>query len=174
VENNPKPEIGNLNLSRSCYRQRIGGNAKINAAVVPMNTLRTAFLPGLIAGVISIFTSWFWMGVIFHRYQRETPETWRPEGPRNYIGASLLHVLAAIGIACLFTLMVRFKVAFFAIGFHGSLCFALCIWGVLALPILLESALFIRLHRFVVLGQLLDWLTTSLLASSVTRWWLRG
>lgn len=48
-----------------------------------MSTFRVAFIPGLIAGVISVFTSWLWMGVIFHRYQRETPETWRPEGSRN-------------------------------------------------------------------------------------------
>ena len=138
-----------------------------------MNTLRIALAPGLIAGVLSVFTSWLWMGVIFHPYQRETPGTWRPEGPRSYIGASLLHVFAAIGIACLFTLMVRFNVAVFAIGFRGVLYFAVCIWGVLALPILLESALFIRLHRLVVLGQLLDWLSTSLLASIVIRLWLR-
>jgi hypothetical protein len=138
-----------------------------------MNTLQTALIPGLIAGVISIFTSWLWMGVIFHRYQRETPETWRSEGPRNYIGASLLRVLAAIGIACLFTLIVRFNVGIFAVGFQGSFYFAICIWGALALPILLESAVFVRLHRLVVIGRLLDWLTTSLLASGVTAWWLR-
>jgi hypothetical protein len=85
-----------------------------------MSTLRIAFIPGLIAGVVSVFISWLWMGVIFHRYQRETPETWRPEGSRSYIAASLLHVLAAIGIACLFTLVVRFKVGIFAVAFQGS------------------------------------------------------
>ncbi len=137
-----------------------------------MNTLRAAFVPGLIAGVVSIFTSWLWMGVIFHRYQRETPETWRPEGARSYLGASLLHLLAAIGIACLFTLVVRFNVGVFALGFGGSIYFAICIWGALALPILIESALFIRLHTLVVLGQLLDWLTTALLACVITAWWL--
>ena len=139
-----------------------------------MHTLRDALVPGLIAGVISIFTSWLWMGVIFHRFQRQTPETWRPEGPRNYAGASLLHVIAAIGVACLFTLMVRFNVAVFAIGYCGSFRFALCLWGALAMPILLESALFIRLHRLVVVGQLLDWFTTVLLAALVTAWWLRS
>jgi hypothetical protein len=138
-----------------------------------MITLHAALAPGLIAGVSSVFTSWLWMGVIFHRYQRKTPETWRPEGPRDYLGASLLRVLATIGIACLFTLMVRFNVTVFANGFRGILSFALCIWGALALPILLESAIFIRLHRLVILGQLLDWLTTSLLASIVTGLWLR-
>ena len=138
-----------------------------------MHTIRDALVPGLIAGVLSIFTSWLWMGLIFHRFQRETPETWRPEGPRSYAGASLLHMLAAIGVACLLTLMVRFNVAVFTTGYSGSFCFALCVWGALALPILLESALFIRLHRLVVVGQLLDWFTTILLATLATAWWLR-
>ena len=118
--------------------------------------------------------SWLWMGVIFHRFQKETPGTWRPEGPRSYIGASLLHLFAAIGIACLYTLTVRFSVAIFAAGLHGSLLFAIAIWGAMSLPIILESALFIRLHPFVVLGQLLDWLTTSLLACVATGCWLRS
>jgi len=139
-----------------------------------MNTLRSALAPGLIAGVISIFTSWLWMGAIFHRFQKETPSTWRAEGPRNYIVASLLHILAALGIACLSTLIVRFNITFFAAGIIGGIRFALCIWGAMSLPIILESALFIRLHPFVVLGQLLDWLTTALLACLLTGYWLRA
>ncbi len=137
-----------------------------------MSTLRIAIIPGLIAGIISVLTSWLWMGVIFHRFQKETPETWRAEGLRSYLGASLLHVWAGIGIACLYTLIVRFQMGLFATGFQGSLYFAICIWGALALPILLESAIFVRLHRLVVLGQLLDWLTTSVLACTIIWWWL--
>lgn len=100
------------------------------------------------------------MGVIFHRYQRETPETSGPDGSRSCITASLLHILGAIGIACLFTLVVR----------SGEFYFAICIWGALALPILLESAIFVRLHHLVVIGRLLDWLTTSVLARAII-WW---
>jgi hypothetical protein len=40
-----------------------------------MNTLRSAYIPGLIAGAISIIGSWFWMAVVFHRFQKQTPET---------------------------------------------------------------------------------------------------
>jgi len=69
---------------------------------------------------------------------------------------------------------VRFSVAIFAAGLHGSLLFAIAIWGVMSLPIILDSALFIHLHPLVVLGQLLDWLTTSLLACVVTGWWTRS
>ena len=112
------------------------------------------------------------MAVVFHRFQRETPGKWRPEGPPNYVGASLLHLLAAIGIACLFTLVVRFKVGTFLPGLAGSVRFALYIWGAISLPIVFESALFIRLHPLVVVGQLLDCLTTAVAASVVTAWWL--
>jgi hypothetical protein len=50
---------------------------------------------------------------------------------------------------------VRFKAGIFAVGFQGSFCFAICIWGALALPILPKSAIFVRLHRLVVIGRLL-------------------
>lgn len=138
-----------------------------------MSTLSAAFVPGLIAGVISIFTSWILMGGIFHRFQRETPATWRPEGPASYTLASLLHVAAAIGIACLATLMIRFHVGMFFEGLFRHLLLGLCLWGAVALPMVVESAVFIRIHPLVVVGRLLDWLITALLACAVTGWWLQ-
>ena len=139
-----------------------------------MNTLRAALAPGLIAGIISIFTSWLWMGVIFHRYQKATPVTWRPEGGRSYFLASVLHLFAALAMACLFTLIVRFNVGVFGTGISGSAWFAICIWGAISVPVILESAVFISIHPLVILGQLLDWLTTSTLACVITGWWLRS
>jgi hypothetical protein len=137
-----------------------------------MSTLRAALIPGLISGIVSILTSWLWMGVIFHRYQRETPQTWRPEGGSSYLAASVLHVVAAMGISCLAVLMIRFHVGIFAEGIVAHLRLAFCLWIAIALPIFLEWAVFIRLHPLVVVGQLLDWLTTSIVACGVTGWWL--
>jgi hypothetical protein len=145
-------------------------SANVSAA---MNTLRTALIPGLIAGLISVFTSWLWMGVIFHRFQKETPNTWRSEGTASYLGASLLSIVAALGIACLMTIMTRYLAGLFALGVVGNLRFAFCLWGAIALPIIVSTALFVRLHPLVVVGQLLDWLTTSVVACLVTGWWLR-
>lgn len=138
-----------------------------------MNTLRAAIVPGLIAGIISIFTSWLLMGGIFHQYQKETPQTWRPEGAGSYTLASLFHVFSAIAISCLFTLVVRFNVGMFASGFLGNVLFAICLWAAIALPIIVESALFVRIHRLVTVGRLLDTLVTALLACAITGWWLR-
>jgi hypothetical protein len=154
-------------------KSQIDNHALARLGSTSMNTLRAALIPGLIAGVISIFTSWILMGGIFHRFQRETPQTWRAEGPASYTFASLLHIFAAVAIACLFTLMVRFNVGIFSGGWRGSCLFAFSLWGAVAFPMIVESALFVRIHRLVVLGRLLDWLVTALLACLITGWWLQ-
>ena len=137
-----------------------------------MNTLRAAIVPGLIAGVVSLFTSWFWMGLVFHRYQRATPETWGPEGPRNYALSSLVRVFSAVAISFLYVLVARFHVDFFADGMAGALRFAAVIWIALAAPVAIEAAIYVRMHSMVVVGQVLDWLTTAVLACAITFVWI--
>jgi len=137
-----------------------------------MDILRAAFVPGLIAGIISVFASWLWMGVVFHRYQRVTPEIWRAEGPRNYALSSIVRVLSAIAIAVLYVLVARFHVGLFADGLAGAFRFAAAIWIALAAPVAIESAIYIRMHSMVVLGQVIDWLTTSILTCVITGWWI--
>ena len=137
-----------------------------------MNILRAAFVPGLIAGIISVFASWLWMGVVFHRYQRATPEIWRAEGPRNYALSSLVRVFSAIAIAVLYAVVARFQVGWFSDGIVGAFRFAAAIWMATAAPVAIESAIYIRMHSMVVLGQVIDWLTTSILACAITAWWM--
>ena len=135
-----------------------------------MNGLH-ALLPGLLAGVLSIFTSWFWMGFLFHRFQQLTPNTWRRETGMSYALSSALHVLAAIGIAVLFAIVTRAQSVYFPAGIQGAFTFGFVCWGAFALPIVLEGAVFINLHPLVVVGRLLDWLSTSLLATVITALW---
>ena len=137
-----------------------------------MNTLRMVLVPGAIAGVVSVFTSWLWMGVIFHRFQARTPNTWRPESNRSYALASAVHFLACIAIATFFLLVVREHGGVFADGIHGALRFAAVIWVAIAAPVAIEAAIFINLHPWVVVGQIVDWLTTSILPCAIAAWWL--
>jgi hypothetical protein len=132
-----------------------------------------ALVPGFIAGVLSIFTSWLWMGSIFHRFQKLTPQTWRRETARSYVLSSALHILAVAGIALLFTIIARDQSPYFPSGIGGAIRFAFACWCVFALPILLGAAIYINLHPLVVLGQLLDWLCTLLLATVITALWQR-
>jgi len=137
-----------------------------------MNTLRAAIVPGLIAGVISILSGWFWMGLVFHGYQRATPETWRPEGPRHYALSSVVRVFSAIAISFLYVLVARFHTGFFADGIVGALRFAAVCWIALAAPVAIEAAIYVRMHSMVVVGQVLDWLTTAVLACAITFIWI--
>lgn len=136
-----------------------------------MNILRAAIVPGMIAGAASILTGWFWMGVVFHRYQRATPETWRPESARNHILSSVVRVFSASAISFLYVLIVRFHVSLFTDGIGGALRFAAVIWIALAAPVAIEAAIYVRIHSMVVVGQVVDWLTMTVLACAITFVW---
>ena len=136
-----------------------------------MGSLKLALVPGAIAGIISIFTSWLWMGVMFHRFQQRTPNTWRPEGKASYALSSIIHFLACIAIATLFLIVGRNFDSIFSGGPDRAILFAVMLWSVIAAPLALDAAVYINLHPLVVLGQLLDWLTTSVLACGIAAWW---
>ena len=129
----------------------------------------TALLAGAGAGVVSVFTSWLITGVLFHPYQRLTPATWRPvEGPRQYALASGITVSAALAISLLFALTGGVQPLIGSRWLANGLAFGALCWAALALPILSSVAVFVNLHRGVVVGLLLDWLLVSLLAGAAT------
>ncbi len=133
-------------------------------------SLARAVLAGATGGVLSIFTSWLITGYLFHAYQRLTPETWRPEGPRQYALSSLVQVVggAALGLF------------YFATGglahpagrswFASGVLFGLVAWVALACPVLVTSAIYVRFHRGVVVGLLLDSLVGVLLVATACAW----
>src|SRR6476646_5068400 len=135
-----------------------------------MKTLQLALAPGVVAGIIAVFTSWFWMGFVFHRYQRLTPNTWRPENNRSYMLSSAVTILACIAIATVFLLVARMG-GVFAGGLPGALRFAAVAWMALAAPIIVDAAIFINFHPWFVVGQVVNALTTSLVACGVTACW---
>ena len=135
-----------------------------------MKTLQLALAPGAIAGILSIFTSWLWIGVVFHRFQQLTPNTWRPENNRSYGLSSAITFLSCIAIATVFLLVARMG-GVFAGGLPGALRFAAVMWIALAAPLVVNAAVFINLHPWFVVGQVVNALTTSVLACTITAWW---
>ena len=135
-----------------------------------MKTLQFALAPGAIAGLAAIFTSWFWIGMVFHRFQQLTPNTWRPENDRSYTLSSTITFLSCIAIATVFLLVARGG-GVFAGGCVGALRFAAVCWMALSAPLIVNAAVFINLHPWFVFGQVVNALTTSVLASGVTACW---
>jgi len=118
-----------------------------------------------------MFTSWFWMGVIFHRYQQRTPQTWRPETGRNHLLSCAIQFGACIAIATMYLLVTRAYGSPFGLGLHGALRFAAVAWMAIAAPVAIEMAIYVNLHPLVVMGVVINWLTTTVLASAITAWW---
>ncbi|MGI9088273.1 MAG: hypothetical protein ACR2HH_11120 [Chthoniobacterales bacterium] len=137
-----------------------------------MNSLRIAFVPGVIAGLISIFTSWFWVGLVFHKFQARTPQTWRRETGLSHAISSLVTLGAAIVIATLYVMVARGNGGSLGQGFYGAVWFAILAWAALAAPVLINNFIYVNLHPLVIFGLLLTWLTNALLASLITAWWL--
>lgn len=136
-------------------------------------SLTKILLAGAVAGLVGILTSWLVTGIAFHPYQRRTPATWRTtEGPRQYALASGATVLAALMIALFFGLTGGVPALVGATWVVNGLVFGLLCWAALGVPVLGSIAVFVNLHRGVVVGLLLDWLLVSLLAGMAAAWTL--
>ena len=136
--------------------------------------LMSALLGGVIGGVASIFTGYLFMGALFHRFQALTPNTWRPEGPKQYALSSVFIMMGSVGVALLFALtggvVAAHGIAWWLQGLaFGSLC-----WAALPLPSLLSMSLFVNFHRGFIVGALLDSLVACVLTSVVVAWFVIG
>jgi hypothetical protein len=136
-----------------------------------MNVM-SALLGGVVGGVVSIFTGYLFMGALFHRFQALTPNTWRPEGAKQYALSSVFIILGSVGLGLLFALTGGVTAA------HGSpwwlqgLTFGSLCWVALPLPSLLSMALFVNFHRGFVLGALLDSFVACVVTSEVVAWFV--
>jgi hypothetical protein len=110
------------------------------------------------------------MAVVFHRFQNRTPNTWRPENGRSYALSSAINFLNCIAIATVFLLVARMG-GVFAGGLPGALRFAAVCWIALSAPEIVNAAVFINLHPWFVVGQVINALTTSVLACGITACW---
>lgn len=123
-------------------------------------------LKGLLLGLFALVVDYLFVGFAFHGYQRLTPGTWRPEGPRHYTVATAVDLLFGIGFA------------FFAAYHRNDLGLSspahavvtgLVLWALFTLPVLLSVGTFVNWHHMVWVGLICDWLVmicgVSVLAS---------
>ncbi len=133
-------------------------------------SLMRVVIAGAVGGFLSIFTSWLVTGYLFHGYQRRTPEAWRPEGPKQYATSSIIQVLGGAAVGLLW----------FATGGAGRLgttswllggvLFGGLAWLAVACPIHVTTAVYVKVHRGVVAGLLLDSLLALCVVGCACAW----
>jgi hypothetical protein len=118
-----------------------------------------------IAGILSNMTGYLISGRIFHKYQAQTPNTWRAgESWAHYSYSAGVRLLSCLAIVILYHAFGGSALALFQGGVLGGAAFGACLWAAMTAPLILEVALFVNWHRGFVVGLLLDWLVVSIIA----------
>ena len=129
--------------------------------------MRQILLAGAAAGFVAVVLDWIVNAWLFHAYQKRTPATWRPEGPKQYLLSMAATFFSGLTYAIFFAWTGGVHLAGSMHWLAAGLLFGLGCWMALALPILLSIGIFVNLHRGVVIGLLLDWLLISLAAGAI-------
>lgn len=118
-----------------------------------MNTGHIA-LAVVLSGIAISFTDWVFGGVLFHAKYAAHPEIWRRlGGPETaaIIGSTLLGFVTCGAF-------VAAAPAFHIAGIRQTLEFAVVVWLIAPLPLLITNALWIKMHPLVVFAHSLGWL----------------
>jgi|SRR5579864_4045420 len=117
---------------------------------------------GTASSIASLVIAYVVIAWLFHDYQKLTPSTWRPEGPREYTLGSCVYLISGFGFAILFAMTGTALTSRIGHWLPAGLIFGLTCFVALPLPVILSEAIFINIHRGFVLGTLLNSLITCL------------
>jgi len=126
--------------------------------VLAMNYTRV-LMAIVAAGVVTMFTDWLFMGVLFHKKYLAFPEVWRikPGGQ----DASLIawsQVVGLLSCAAFVVVCVRFQVD----AWSTILKLAVAGWAMGALPILLQNGIWMKIHPHITAAHSVGWLVRFL------------
>jgi hypothetical protein len=120
---------------------------------------------GGVAGLLANTTGYLITGRLFHRYQAQTPNTWRAsESWVHYLYATAIRIAACMAMALFYATFGSIPPVLGGGAIAQGAAFGLILWAVSILPLVLEASLFVNWHRGFVLGLLLDWLIVCILA----------
>ena len=119
-----------------------------------------------LSGSLSSLTDWFFFGVLFHDKYLAHPEIWRSPG-QSETKAVAWSVALGYFTCAIFVLLAY---VFDASDWQDVFAFAIGIWLMIAVPILVTNALFIKFHPLTVVAHALGWLAKLLIAAAITVW----
>jgi hypothetical protein len=134
-------------------------------------TTKVRFVLAVLAcGLVTSFTDWLFMGVLFHGKYLETPEIWRNKPgqseTRRIVASSLAGTLscAAFIFLCMWT---------GALTVRSELHMAELVWIAGAVPIIFSNIVWTKMHPLLGVSHSLGWLA-RFVASGLIAGWLLG
>jgi hypothetical protein len=124
----------------------------------------------LAAGVVSSLTDWFFMGDLLYRRYNKHPEIWRyPRGQGETKAIAWSSPLPFLTCAVFAFLCLE-------LGLHSysaTLKLALGAWLIGPLPLIISTALFLKLQPAIAMAYSLGWLVKLVVAAATVVWILR-
>jgi hypothetical protein len=124
---------------------------------------------GVGIGVVATLIDGFFIGFLFHKYQKETPNTWRQENIRSYITSTIVSIFFGILFASFYSLFVATSIHN---GFGEALEVGAFCWATFLLPEIIGTSIYVNLHRMFVIGKCVSSFVVLLAASAISVWLL--
>ena len=131
-------------------------------------TLGQFALAAVLSGLAASMTDWIFFGVLFHDKMLLYPEVWRARGGGEGKAVAVSILLGFITCAGFVFTCSAFQIR----GYSSAIEFAVAIWVMAPLVIVITNALFIKLHPLTVVAHSLGWLVKLLLAAVAVGWFL--
>jgi hypothetical protein len=113
-----------------------------------------------IAAAVTLI-QWFFVGFLFHKYQRATPMTWRKESTRSYLSSTMLSIFFGFMFTLLISLWIR---QFGSLNRINGIEFGAICWLTFAIPLEAGAAIYVNYSRMFVLGKCLSSLFEYIIA----------
>lgn len=111
------------------------------------------------AGVVTTFTDWLFMGVLFHQKYLAFPEVWRRKPGEPDAGLiAWSQIVSLVSAAAFIIVCARFHVEFWS----TALKLAVAGWAMGPLPILIQNFLWMKIHPHITLAHVTGWLVRFL------------
>lgn len=134
-------------------------------------TLGHIALAVFLSGFAASFTDWFFGGFLFHKQYMTHPEIWR-NAPGDKAGENRAILWSVILGFVTCAAFIYACMAFNIRGYFAAICFAIFIWVIAPVPLLITNALFIKMHPLNVVSNSLGWLAKLFLAALAFGWLL--
>jgi hypothetical protein len=121
----------------------------------------------LLASVVTSFSDWLFMGVLFHKKYLASPEIWRSSAganePRFIVYSQLMGILSCAAFTYLCV-----KASTLTIG--ASLTTATLVWIAGPVVVLAHMVIWTKLHPLIGVSQSLGWLVRFIVTALIAVW----
>jgi hypothetical protein len=126
------------------------------------------FLTAFLIALAISFIQWFFTGFLFHRYQGQTPQTWKKENARSYLSSMIISLVFSLMFVLIFSWWQN-KTG--PLNLWQGIQFGAVLWFAFSLTMEVGNAIYVNYSNGFVLGKclsgLVEYTAAGLLAAAL-------